>query len=473
VSVYSPGFIFKYNPITQTWIKSEVTYSNKQDRKFTIDKFNLNYKSSDTIFASTYADGLLKSTDGGLNWNGVDYFIGTTNSTVFKNDDTIYVSTGESRYSEYKNISNVGSFKSINAGQSWSRVNTFISNKVGNTSIHLINNSISISENEGQSYIPLKNIPVSNPISAATYNFGVKINSYKNKQIDYDIIHSTNLGTFFKNVNTNDWSKVSDKGYETIAYDTTISTVLLYSASNKVETILFPNIIASDSICNNDTITLKTNTNSSVSWTLYPTNKAVIKNNNILKADSSGQITVVLSYKNNSGNIINTFKNIYIKPTPNTPLITRNINGRLESSISSGNQWYYNDILMQDSSQNFIIPSKAGSYKVNVKNNGCYSFFSPTYYFVVTDISLLKSQEYIKLGPNPFNSQLYLDYFINGHQNLNLEIYNIVTGAKYEIRKNITKGSTIDMSSFIPGTYIVKVFSNDFKYVFQFKLVKI
>lgn len=472
VSVYSPGFIYKYNPITKIWNKSEVTYSNKNNYKFTIDKFNLNYKASDTIFASTYADGLLKSTDGGLNWNGVDYFIGTTNPRIFKNDDTVYIASGEPRFTEYKDIANVGSFKSINGGSTWSRVNTFISNKVGNTSVHLINNSISISENEGQSYTPLKNIPVSNPSSATTYNFGVKINAYKNKEIDYDIIHSTNLGTFFKNVNTNDWSKVSDIGYETIAYDTTISTVLLYSASNKVETVLFPKIIASDSICNNDTITLKTNTNSSVSWTLYPTNKAVIKNNNILKADSSGQITVILSYKNNSGNTINTYKQIYIKPSPSFPIISRNSNGRLESSVNIGNQWYYNDSLMQDSINNFIVPNKVGSYKVNVKNNGCYSLFSPTYFFIITDVALLNNEEYVKLGPNPFNSHLYIDYTVRNNQNLNIEFFNLVTGSKYKLIKNITKGSSIDVSAFAAGTYLIKVYTNDYKLLYKSKFLK-
>lgn len=472
VSVYSPGFIYKYNPITKVWIKSDVTYSNKQDRKFTIDKFNLNYKISDTIFATTYFDGIINSYDGGQTWQGVNYFTGTTGIAVFKNDDTVYVQTGDSPLQEYKGISNFGSFKSINGGRTWTRVNTFISNKVGNTSIHLINNSVSISDNEGQSFTPIKSIPVLNTSSLYTYSFGVKLNSYKNKEVDYDIVYSTNFGTFLKNVNSNDWLTISDKGYETFAYDTTISTILLYSTSNRVETVLFPKIIASDSICNNDTIILKTNTNSSVSWTLYPTNKAVIKNNNILKADSSGQITVILSYKNNSGNTINTYKQIYIKPSPIFPIISRNPNGRLVSSVNTGNQWYYNDLLMQDSINNFIVPNKVGSYKVNVKNNGCYSLFSSTYFFIITDVALLKNEEYVKLGPNPFNSQLYIDYSVRNNQNLNIEFFNLVTGSKYKLIKNITKGSSIDVSTFAAGTYLIKVYTNDYKLLYQSKFLK-
>lgn len=162
---------------------------------------------------------------------------------------------------------------------------------------------------------------------------------------------------------------------------------------------------------------------------------------------------------------------ITIKPIPTAPLLNRDTSNFLIANVN-GITWYKDGILISDTNQK-IKPIIQGSYSAKTTLNGCTSAMSNTYYFLVTDIINLSSDEFIKLTPNPFSSQLNFDFIVKGYQKLNLEIYEIASGAKVDSRTNITAGVPVYLNHLSVGTYLVKVTSNDLKISYQFKMVKL
>jgi hypothetical protein len=98
---------------------------------------------------------------------------------------------------------------------------------------------------------------------------------------------------------------------------------------------------------------------------------------------------------------------------------------------------------------------------------------SAAYYYLVTDIINLSKDEFIKLAPNPFINQLNFDFVVKGYQKLNIEVFDLSTGAKVASKQNLTPGNSIYLGQLAAGTYVIKVTSNDNKISYQFKMVKL
>ena len=157
---------------------------------------------------------------------------------------------------------------------------------------------------------------------------------------------------------------------------------------------------------------------------------------------------------------------------PSTPNISRDTSNSLISNASIGNVWYKDGTALSDTTQK-IKPSAVGSYTVKTTQNGCVSALSTPYYFLVTDVVNLSTNEFIKLTPNPFVNQLNFDFVVKGYQRLNLEIFDMATGTKVESKQNQTQGMPIYLGQLSAGTYVIKVTSNDNKIFYQFKMVKL
>ena len=100
-------------------------------------------------------------------------------------------------------------------------------------------------------------------------------------------------------------------------------------------------------------------------------------------------------------------------PIPTTPSISRDTSNNLISNASIGNIWYKDGTALTDTTQK-IKPTTPGSYTVKTTQNGCASALSSAYYYLITDIVNLSSDEYIKLAPNPFSGTLNFDFKIKG-----------------------------------------------------------
>ncbi len=157
---------------------------------------------------------------------------------------------------------------------------------------------------------------------------------------------------------------------------------------------------------------------------------------------------------------------------PDMPIITRDTANNLVSNATIKNTWYKDGTLISDTTQK-IKPSGVGSYTVKTTQNGCSSSLSAPYYFLITDVINLSANEFLKLAPNPFNSQLNLDFLINGYQKLNIDIYELSTGRLLFNKQGLYPGTPILLGSLSGGTYIVKVYSSDGKISYQFKMLKI
>ena len=163
--------------------------------------------------------------------------------------------------------------------------------------------------------------------------------------------------------------------------------------------------------------------------------------------------------------------NVEIRPTPTTPTITRDTSNNLVSNVALKSIWYKDGTALNDSTQKFK-PTLAGSYTVKSSALGCNSASSAPYYYLVTDIIKLSPDEFIKLAPNPFYNQINFDFIIKGYQKLNIEIYDLATGARVDFRINVTAGTPLQLSQLAKGTYIFRVSSSDNKILQQFKIVK-
>ncbi len=189
-------------------------------------------------------------------------------------------------------------------------------------------------------------------------------------------------------------------------------------------------------------------------------------------ANSIGSDTVTFKLKNDFFESAE-YKIIYsIIPKPKIPVISRDTSNNLVSNASIGNLWYKDGAAMSDTTQK-IKPSAVGSYTVKTTQNGCSSAFSSPYYFLVTDVINLSVNEFIKLTPNPFVNQLNFDFVVKGYQKLNLEVFDMATGAKVVIRQNQTQGMPIYLGQLSAGTYVIRVSSIDNKISYQFKMVKL
>jgi hypothetical protein len=162
---------------------------------------------------------------------------------------------------------------------------------------------------------------------------------------------------------------------------------------------------------------------------------------------------------------------VSVYEVPAAPVLSRDTSNFLVSSATSGNTWYKDSVVLKDSSQK-IKPLTPGAYNVKTTQNGCVSAISSTYYFLVTDILKLSSNEFIKLVPNPFQTKLNFDFFIKGYQKLNLDVFEISTGNKVASRIGLTPGAPIYLPELTSGTYIVRITSADGKLSYQFKMVK-
>jgi len=164
--------------------------------------------------------------------------------------------------------------------------------------------------------------------------------------------------------------------------------------------------------------------------------------------------------------------NVEIRPVPATPLIARDTANNLVSNFAFKSIWYKDGGLLNDTSQK-IKPIVPGAYTNMSMLNGCKSALSNSYYYLLTAIINLSSDEFINLTPNPFINQLNFDFVIKGYQKLNLEAFDLASGTKVLSLQNLSPGIPIYLAQLSAGTYLIRVTSNDGKLNFNYKMVKL
>jgi len=213
-----------------------------------------------------------------------------------------------------------------------------------------------------------------------------------------------------------------------------------------------------------------TDTVASFAWRLDPS--TIISNTDkTITASKAGNYK--LSVTNIFGCVTNSDSYVVNEiPLPAAPVVNRNANNFLTSNYTTGNKWYKDGVEISDTTQNFK-PTVVGSYTVKTTQNTCLSTSSSPYYYFITDVINLSNNQFIKINPNPFVTNITLSFLINGRSTLNAAVYEFTTSNKVWSKQNITTNSNLGLSNLSAGTYIIRVYSDDFKINSVFKIIKL
>lgn len=227
-------------------------------------------------------------------------------------------------------------------------------------------------------------------------------------------------------------------------------------------------------ICDNDSISIKlTNKIPGSSYTWYLDNNIISSSVDSIFLKKAGTIKVK-SIDSLGCSKISDSITYYITSRPSTPAIIRDSLNNLSSSSITGNIWYYNDVITGDTAR-VIKPKNQGYYSVKSSQNGCSSDKSISYYYLTTNIDNFISYDFINIFPNPFVNELRINFIINKHPQVNLEIINPIDGSKVFSQNNISSGANLTLGKTLPkGTYILKITSvRNYQTLKQIKLIRI
>ena len=162
---------------------------------------------------------------------------------------------------------------------------------------------------------------------------------------------------------------------------------------------------------------------------------------------------------------------VIIYPTPVKATITRDATGTLLSSEASGNQWFWNDIIMVGDTLQKLKPVQSASYSIILIQNGCWGPISESYYNLITAITTLSNNEYVRLYPNPVQSMLTIDFSLNGYKQVDFKLYDM-TGKLITEKKKLLNGSKINLSGLVTGMYRYQLVSSNGKILYSEKFMK-
>ena len=158
---------------------------------------------------------------------------------------------------------------------------------------------------------------------------------------------------------------------------------------------------------------------------------------------------------------------------PSNLSISRSADGNLISNTPNYIQWYKDGSEILNATDSIFKPTLAGNYLIKNSQAGCNLVSSNSYYYVVTDIVNLQDNQFIKVTPNPYSSNIYLHFFLKGYNSLSVDVLDFATGRPIANRVKQTTGSNLNLQSLSSGVYIIKVYSLDMKFVHMFKIVKL
>lgn len=153
------------------------------------------------------------------------------------------------------------------------------------------------------------------------------------------------------------------------------------------------------------------------------------------------------------------------------PVITRNSNNQLVSSIANGNQWFLDGNAIPGATGAVYQPGLNGNYTVTNTVSGCTSLHSAAYNFLLTGIINLDNDQYIKLFPNPVRSALHINFNVTGTPLLNIHIIDLM-GKTVVQKQAINSGHSIDLSALPAGVYFVRIYDRQLKINETVKIVR-
>lgn len=161
---------------------------------------------------------------------------------------------------------------------------------------------------------------------------------------------------------------------------------------------------------------------------------------------------------------------VVVNPIPPIPSISLEANGGLTSSAAEGNQWYFNDVKIDNATQKTINPTKSGNYTVKV-TTPCASEISKPYNLVVTatEETILGQ---VQVSPNPFTNRFKVSFPVEFGKTAQVKILDMSGNIHFK-KPAVNEGELIDLSQLNGGNYILRLESNDNSNVKAMKINKI
>jgi Ig-like domain CHU_C associated/Secretion system C-terminal sorting domain len=161
---------------------------------------------------------------------------------------------------------------------------------------------------------------------------------------------------------------------------------------------------------------------------------------------------------------------VTVNALPAKPVITRDANGDLVSSATSGNQWYKDGVLISGATGQTYKATTAGNYTVVVTQNGCKSPTSDAFNFIPTGLTNLGAGQFMHVYPNPAQSVIRIDYRINGAQRITAVLHDL-SGKEVWKHNGLTAGSTLPVSQLAAGTYLLTTMTEKGKVIHHERVV--
>ncbi len=212
----------------------------------------------------------------------------------------------------------------------------------------------------------------------------------------------------------------------------TCTTVL--SQDVKVFPAPQPIIIGDSAICQNVKTTYTTNDQSGLNFKWTVTNGSIVGADNSKTVDviwtNKGQGTVSLSQTfAETACLTKISKQVEVYEKPAKPVISQSVN-ILNSSSSTGNQWFENGTKINGSTAQSFSPNHSGEFSVQVINaNGCVSDMSDTFKFQYTGVEdAINSASGLEISgsPNPAIDKVIITYRNEADGILRIELHNVL-----------------------------------------------
>jgi hypothetical protein len=176
---------------------------------------------------------------------------------------------------------------------------------------------------------------------------------------------------------------------------------------------------------------------------------------------TAGTYAVTLVATNSSGASSPVSQTITINASPAIPTITQ-AGITLTSSSNTGNQWYWNGVLITGATNQSYSVTANGLYTVEVTNSfGCTSISNATN-FTATGISSVADNTVLTIFPNPSNGIVTLN-FSGKNEHIVIEVINDLGQKVFTEEVNDCSNDCnkiIDMSSFKKGIYLFRIMAD-------------
>jgi hypothetical protein len=217
-----------------------------------------------------------------------------------------------------------------------------------------------------------------------------------------------------------------------------------------VNILLQPNgsitIVGDTIICQDETVELIANGGASYAWNVPgPASQSIT-------VSSSGDYIVTVTDDNGCTDVVS--QTVVVNPLP-MPEITQ-VGDSLFSDLAVSYQWYYNGVLLVDSTNQWIIPTQTGDYYVEVvDDNGCVGES-----FEITGTVELSDIATIEVFPIPAQNDLFVNLKLRKYvANIQVRMYNLVGQEVYsEVLKPQSDylNHEIDLNNLPSGNYYLQ-----------------